>query len=110
MELDANRKPIEAWMGNFVILQALRDGNRREELHWGMNVAQRTAIENLAIDVSIVVNKDIAFKAVGGFPLMTFCGVAIVIDDKVPDDVLQLRCGDRPEWKITNLAPLPVAA
>lgn len=110
MELDANRSHIDAWMGKFVILQALNDGIRREDLQWAMNRAQCIAIENLAIDVSIVVNKDIAFKAEGGFPPMTFCGVPIVIDDKVPDDQLQLRCGDLIQCRIVNLAPLPVAA
>lgn len=67
---------------------------------------RKAMVENCAINLTVVEKKPTTEEEVQFVPScdMTLCGINVLVDPKMADDVIELRFGSEVIGKITNLA------
>lgn len=90
IDYNAKKSMVTPLMGRLAIGVAMR--RHIEDSAFAMRIEQKICIENLSIEVSVITKADLGKDPdLAHLPPMTFCGRPIVIDDKLPIDVIELR-------------------
>lgn len=91
-----------------ILTFAQRAGIDPRACHWKLSPVQKVMVENCATTLAIVETKTIEEEVqLAAASDMTLCGVNVVTDLKMPEDIIELCYGREVIGRITNLS-LPV--
>jgi hypothetical protein len=89
-DYDAGGSLITPMMARLVIGDAMR--RHIEDAVFAMRIEQKMSVESIAMNFSDVVTAPIEdLPDLSHIPPVTFCGRPVIIDEKLPIDVIELR-------------------